>query len=99
MLREYARWAQADPDQWWFLTGSRQEIWKLAQEGFKLPVTDRDPTSQSPILHSQKFVLVDRHGRIHGYYDALEPDGPEALLRDMSALLDAERTVAHDPRS
>ena len=72
---------------WAFLTGSREEIWQLSQEGFKLPTAESPPDAGNPILHSNKFVLSDAEGRIRGYYDAREQRDRQRLLRDLRALL------------
>lgn len=86
VLAEYARLAHADNDHWKFLTGTRRYIWELIKDGFKLPVGDNPDDKAMPILHSQKFVLVDRLGRIRGYYDGLKDDGRAALMRDVDRL-------------
>jgi cytochrome oxidase Cu insertion factor (SCO1/SenC/PrrC family) len=39
------------------------------------------------ITHSTRFVLVDRHGQIRGYYDGAEPGTVEEILPDIRRLL------------
>lgn len=87
VLQNYAQAAGAIPQRWKFLTGAQQDIWNLVLTGFRLPVGEAVKNAQMPILHSQKFVLVDRVGRVRGYYDALEPAGQERLLDDLSHVL------------
>lgn len=87
VLRGYAHMAQADPRRWRFLTGGRDETWQLIRDGFKLPVADNAQDSRMPILHSQKFVLVDRSGRVRGYYDGLDDAGFDRLLHDLDRVL------------
>jgi protein SCO1 len=97
VLREYARLAHADDTHWLMLTGPRQAIWSLMKDGFKLPVAPNTADAVTPILHSQKFVLVDRTGRVRGYYDALEQRAPEGgTLPDERAKLldDLQRVLA-----
>ncbi len=97
VLAEYAARFRA-ADDWLFLTGSREAIWELSADGFKLavaPATDEAPpeaaaNEQGPIVHSTRFVLVDRDGAIRGYYDAFEPLEVHRLLADLQAVL-AER--------
>lgn len=84
ILEQYAHLARADADQWLFLTGPRKEIWQLIRDGFKLPVFENPQDQAMPIAHSQKFVLVDRIGRIRGYYDGLTPEGRHALIQDLT---------------
>ena len=87
VLREYAAAIGADTERWVFLTGDRDRLWQLTKDGFKLPVFENATDPAMPIAHSQKFVLVDQHSRIRGYYDALESQGYEALLRDVDRVL------------
>ena len=71
--------------QWLFLTGEEAKIHQLIQKGFLLAV--QSATDQNPILHSQKFVLVDQDGRIRGYYDADDPQTKQKLVSDVHILL------------
>jgi cytochrome oxidase Cu insertion factor (SCO1/SenC/PrrC family) len=38
-------------------------------------------------LHSARFVLVDRQGRIRGYYDSRETSAMQRLQRHVAILL------------
>ena len=40
VLKEYADRYEADPNRWLFLTGEKDAIYRLAQEGFRLSVVD-----------------------------------------------------------
>ena len=93
VLRRYAESFQA-PDDWLFLTGGRDEIFRLSKDGFKLGIDDNPapaPTGEphpEPILHSTRFVLVDGEGQIRGYYNAFSDEDLEKLERDLQALAD-----------
>jgi protein SCO1/2 len=89
VLADYAQRYAADPEHWIFLTGEREQIWKLSREGFKLPVGENPGDVGEPLFHSGRFVLVDRKGRIRGYYEALEEDGRRALVDAVRALAGA----------
>jgi cytochrome oxidase Cu insertion factor (SCO1/SenC/PrrC family) len=86
VLRGYAEKLQADPKRWDFLTGPKSAIYKLSHDGFKLAVSDGSEAEGVPV-HSTRMGLVDRHGQIRGYYDALEPDAMTKLLADTNHLL------------
>lgn len=87
VLEAYAQKLQAPP-QWYFLTGAKAAIHSLIREGFLLVVDDSNQQQTGdPILHSNKFVLVDGAGRIRGYYNAFEPTELEQLRRDLGRLL------------
>ena len=82
-LSAYANKHGAVQDRWRFLTGKRQEIWDLSAKGFMLPVAESEGVAGGPILHSNKFVLADRSGRIRGYYDAFDEDARKKLMSDI----------------
>ena len=84
VLAEYAADHGADESHWRFLTGTRAAIRDLSRRGFKLPVDDNPGDAAMPIVHSQQFVLVDRAGRIRGYYDSLDSERRAALVEDLA---------------
>ena len=91
-LTQYARRHHADPDRWWFLTGDPKVIYRLCQQNFKLSAgplpPDRRQPDMDPVMHSSRFVLLDRRARIRGYYDGTSTDAVNDLKRDINKLLD-----------
>lgn len=85
VLREYAGKVHAQPKRWDFLTGPREAIHSVSRDGFKLGLSDGAEEDGGP-THTTRFVLVDRHGTIRGYYDALAPDSVTKLLADANHL-------------
>ena len=88
VLRQYATKFHAS-DRWLFLTGSKDAIRDLAQNGFKLPVAEM-PGAAEPITHSTRLVLVDQTGTIRGLYEGVGGDGPGTLVRDIHRLLETK---------
>lgn len=86
VLRDYAQRLHAREGRWDFLTGSRDAIYNLTMSGFKLAVAASGDTPGQPV-HSTKALLVDRRGKIRGYYDITAPDGVTTLLADTNHLL------------
>ncbi len=86
VLRDYAARLKAREGRWDFLTGDREKIFQLSMEGFKLGVAASGDQEAVPV-HSTRAVLVDRAGKIRGYYDLTAPDGVTKLLADTSHLL------------
>ncbi len=86
VLREYAQHYLADPERWVFLTGPKQPLYHLIGDGFHLAV-EEEGSDTGAVTHSTRLVLVDRQGRIRGYYDGSDPGTIEALLPDIRALL------------
>jgi protein SCO1/2 len=87
ILRGYAERLNADQQRWAFLTGAKPQLYSLSADGFKLAATDGNDESGGQPIHSTRFVLVDRHRNIRGYYDALAPDAVTKLIADTRHLL------------
>jgi protein SCO1 len=87
ILTEYAKRYNADPDRWLFLTGEEQAIQNLSVGGFKLALDPTGGTEAEPITHSSRFVLVDRKGRIRGYYGTEEANTLDRIVADAKKLL------------
>jgi protein SCO1 len=79
VLAAYAKRANAGPS-WHFLTGPMRELDHLAYDVFHLGHID------GTLEHSTRFVLVDRHERIRGYYDSSDPANIKALIADIATL-------------
>ena len=86
VLRNYAEKLHARTDKWNFLTGNKSAIYDLSAKGFKLAAIEGDEETGVPV-HSTRMVLVDRHGQIRGYYDALAAESITKLVADTKHLL------------
>jgi protein SCO1 len=80
VLDAFAHRFDGPNDQWFFLTGTPATVHLLAHEVFKVGdvISNMD--------HSTKFMLVDKHGDLRGYYSTLDGNEIPALLRDIEAL-------------
>ena len=83
VLFRYADYYGADGSRWSFLTGQKDTIYQLAHEGFNLAAGHRG----SEILHSTRFVLVDRNQQVRGYYDSRSKAHLQQLRQDIQTLL------------
>ena len=86
VLSTYADRHGAEGDRWIFLTGERDQIYRLSKEGFHLAVDDTIGTEIEPITHSTRFVLVDQIGTIRSYYDGTSRDSVARLVQDVRDL-------------
>jgi protein SCO1/2 len=68
-------------EKWWFLTGDRSEVVKLANQGFLLSAGTADT-----LTHSDKLVLVDRKGTVRGYFDGGNPASVPQLAAEIARL-------------
>jgi protein SCO1 len=85
VLEAYAKVHRATSSMWYFLTGPLATLEMLDRNAFKLG--DIDGTLE----HSTRFVLVDRQGRIRGYYDTSEASSIQKIITDIGEL-SRERT-------
>lgn len=64
-LKAYAETHQANPDRWWFLTGAKEVLHKVALEDFAVPLQE-NPTAPpgQQVAHKSSFFLVDKDGYV-----------------------------------
>lgn len=84
-LKAYAKEHQALPGKWYFITGDKEQIYRLAKESYFLNALET-PGSAEAFLHSEKFLLVDKLGRIRGIYDGTDHFEVKRLIEDVEAL-------------
>lgn len=80
VLAAYARKFGAEAGRWSFLTGDKGTLNTLDQDAFKLG------TIGAGMDHSTRFVLVDKKGRIRGYYGIAQGDPVAKLSKDAARL-------------
>ena len=86
VLAAYARDHGIRDDRWLFLTGEPVAVRALVHDGFKLSV-EESGSPEEPIVHSTRLVLVDRVGRVRGYYEAFEEEAIGRLLSELRAVM------------
>ena len=79
-LAQYAKKFKADPSRWSFLTGSPEVLNFVAHDVFKLSSVG------AGLDHSTRFVLVDKKGRIRGYYGITDGDAVARVTADAKRL-------------
>lgn len=80
VLAEYAVRYHAQPGRWFFLTGDQKTLDSLDRHAFMLGNVD------GSMQHSTRFVLVDRQGKIRGYYGTDQDDPTAHLIADIRRL-------------
>lgn len=96
VLKAYAAQHNITKKDWHLLTGNRDEIFKLANDGFNLYVAEA-PEDRGGFEHSGFFALIDKEGFIRSrtdkqgnpyiYYDGLESKQVHELKEDINKLL------------
>ena len=90
VLREYGRRFPADPARWFYLTGAKSELYRLAIDDFKFTVLDNQEKRQPDediFIHSMKFVILDSAARVRAYVDGDEPETVTRIMSAVSALM------------
>lgn len=88
VLAAYAAEHGADPSRWRFVTGDPEALRATVEDGLKMAMERRGqlPGGAPDIVHATHFVLLDRQGRIRGYYDSSVRERIDALIADARAL-------------
>jgi protein SCO1 len=85
VLSEYAQRVKAK-DNWQFLTGNKEDIYKLAVNGYLLSASE-DVLAPGGFLHSELVVLLDREQRIRGFYDGTNLQELNRLIDEVKVLI------------
>jgi protein SCO1 len=99
VLRAYAERFQADTNRWMFLTGTKQEIAKLAIDSLKLTAIEKKPeereSPQDLFVHSTIFVVADKQARLRGIFETTgEGINPQVVKEK---ILGAVRRLEREP--
>lgn len=87
VLLDYASHYAANLESWSFLTGDQNAIWAFSKDSMGMAVAPNPNDPLIPIAHESKFALIDRTGKIRGYFDALEESGFEQLWTAIDIVL------------
>lgn len=96
ILKEYAQKMHASTNNWHFLTGTKDAIYNTAFHGY-FANAGEDELAPGGFLHSEYFILVDKHGRVRsgydkqgnakGVYDGTNDQDVLQLIKDIRTLL------------
>jgi protein SCO1/2 len=87
-MKRYADSLGADPAKWWFLTGSKDSLYRMARSSYLLddPKNNAENLNEQ-FIHTQFVALIDKQGRVRKIYDCLKNEEIEGLGKDISILL------------
>jgi len=86
VLRKYAQ-AYGGSSRWHFLSGEWPQIKQLAEHGFKMAVLSAKESESGLITHGERLILVDRAGRIRGFFQSNNDRSVAQLISRARALL------------
>ncbi len=96
VLKKHAQDLEITSENWHFLTGDKEYIYKIANKGFNMYAAENSKVNGG-FEHSGLFALIDKEGNIRCrkddfgnpilYYDGLEKEGIKAITEDIKLLL------------
>ncbi len=89
VLYEYSKRVYAQDSVWNFVTGSKEDIYRVAFEGYFANAME-DELAPGGFLHSSNLFLIDREGRIRGIFDGTSTREVESLMDAIQILLREE---------
>lgn len=75
-----------DNKTWHFLTGVKEEIYDLGTASGYMVQMREDETADGGYIHSGAFILIDKEGRVRGFYDGTIPEKVDILMNDIEVL-------------
>jgi protein SCO1/2 len=97
ILKAYTERLGGVSDRWWFLTGTKNEIRKVATDSLKLAAVEKKPeerdSSNDLFIHTTIFVVVDKQARLRGIFETMGEgiDWQKAKADILSAVKQLER--------
>lgn len=86
VLTSYARDHQIDTTRWTLLTGSREQVFRAARTFYYADDGRLLTGAPEDFLHTEKVLLVDRHGRLRGVYNGTVRAEIRHLIADAAEL-------------
>jgi protein SCO1/2 len=84
-LLQYSKMYNIDNDNWNLITGDQSSIFQLGINGFLVP-NQEDALAPGGFLHSEKMMLIDKFGRIRGYYDGTDSTNTQQIVEHIKLL-------------
>ncbi len=91
-LLNYSAQFSPEKGKWHFITGAKEDLYRLAQKGFLISA-DETTDSIPDFIHDEHFVLVDKQRRIRGFYKGTEEAEINRLLDEIKVLRAEEFVV------
>jgi protein SCO1/2 len=85
VLHDFARRLGVSAKRWHLVTGPKNQIYETALL-YGLGAAE-DKNAPGGFIHSGSFCLIDRQGRIRGYYKGTEEEAVDRLIKDIRRLL------------
>ncbi|PZR23171.1 MAG: SCO family protein [Flavobacterium psychrophilum] len=87
VLKEYAQKKGVIDSKWNLVTGKKQDIYYIARKSY-LAVKTSSSSELYDMVHTENFILVDKEGRIRGFYNGTNLDKQVEGEKNMKQLLE-----------
>ena len=84
-LKEYGEIIDAIPDKWHLMTGKYENVFDLAQKKYHISAL-KDAKAEGGIFHDERLILVDKKGRVRGFYHIKDSVKMKQLIVDIGYL-------------
>lgn len=85
-LKTYTENHGIDDPNWHFLTGNKSKIYQLARQSYFAEESIGFSKDSTEFLHTEHFILVDKHKRIRGIYNGTLALEIKQLIADIAQL-------------
>lgn len=85
LLHDFAERLGVKSSKWHFVTGNKDDIYKIAQTSY-FAAAGEDESEPQGFIHSGHFLLIDKERRIRGKYDGTKEEDVNRLLGDIARL-------------
>lgn len=85
VLKQYAIDNQVNDSIWNLVTGDKKDIYFIARNSY-LAVKTGSEDELYDMVHTENFVLVDKEGRVRGFYDGTNLDTKDPEAKNMQDL-------------
>jgi protein SCO1/2 len=85
LLHDFAERLGVKSNKWHFVTGNKEDIYKIAQTSYFATAME-DKSDPDGFIHSGAFLLIDKQQRIRGKYDGTKEEDVNRLLEDIEKL-------------
>ncbi len=90
VLKKYSETYHADPSRWWFVTGTKAELYRFAVEDLKFNLLEAaDPATaklEDRFIHSTDFAVFDRSARLRAVVHGEDADAVDQVVRLLKEL-------------
>lgn len=84
-LRNFADRFEINHDNWWMVTGNKQEIYDFALTELKASIAD--PQVDTAFIHTENFFLLDSNRVVRGWYNGFDTTKQAQLAADIPTLM------------